>query len=664
MTHKGLGYYMYPCIYGDKIAFVYDYDLWCVDVSGGAAQRLTCGMGRVSYPAIDSSGNNIAFSSEDEGHVEIYTIPINSGQPFRVTYLGEDSQVVGWTKSNEIIFSSTKGQAFSRISSLYKIPHQGGIATPLNLGPSRFISYAPDHKASVMQRRGYREYGYWKQYRGGTAGQILIDKTGNSDYELLIKCKGDMARPLWINDRIYFVSDHEGVGNLYSCKADGSDLRAETKHKDFYVRNQSTDGKNIVYQCGGDIFVFNPQYQASTKVDIKCHSSMAQKARKFVNGNNYLHDYDLHKKNTHTLLTARGKGLMLANTTGPVHQFGRDIKGRLRFASWLFCGEKFVAIHDEPGEDVIEMFTAKDCSRYRQVSLKQKLGRVIDLRASPTKPELVVLNHAQELIHVNLKEDSSKVIDQGKLGFINGYDISPDGNWVVYSCPISINLWAIKLYDIKNGKTHQITEPVLRDVDPQFDKSGKYIFFKSYREFEPSWDQMHFELSFQKGSRPYLILLDANDKNPFIMEPSSLEEIEKKEEDKSDKKTKKKKKEEEATKVDLDGVKQRVIAFPIANGKYSDIQGIKGKAFFLVHIENHNPEEEDDDESGSGSLLQYYDFEDKKVCSFANDIIDYTVSTDGTHLTYINSEMDIRVVKTDTKPEFPETTPAHKQRVD
>lgn len=48
---------------------------------------------------------------------------------------------------------------------------------------------------------------------------------------------------------IAFLSDHQGVGNLYSCLTDGTDLRRHTDHDAFYARHASSDGTRVVYQC-------------------------------------------------------------------------------------------------------------------------------------------------------------------------------------------------------------------------------------------------------------------------------------------------------------------------------------------------------------------------------------------------------------------------------
>ena len=62
---------------------------------------------------------------------------------------------------------------------------------------------------------------------------------------------------MWIGDRIYFLADHEGIGNIYSCALDGSDVRRHTNENEYYVRFPSTDGKRIVYSAGAEIGLYD-----------------------------------------------------------------------------------------------------------------------------------------------------------------------------------------------------------------------------------------------------------------------------------------------------------------------------------------------------------------------------------------------------------------------
>ena len=69
---------------------------------------------------------------------------------------------------------------------------------------------------------------------------------------------GNVTSPMWIGGRVWFLGDGDGVGNLYSCRPDGSELRRHTDHEAFYARHAQTDGRRIVYQCGAKIRLFDP----------------------------------------------------------------------------------------------------------------------------------------------------------------------------------------------------------------------------------------------------------------------------------------------------------------------------------------------------------------------------------------------------------------------
>ena len=60
-----------------------------------------------------------------------------------------------------------------------------------------------------------------------------------------------------IGGRLFFLSDHEGTGNIYSAALDGSDIARHTDHDGMYVRNPSTDGQRIVYHMAGDIWILD-----------------------------------------------------------------------------------------------------------------------------------------------------------------------------------------------------------------------------------------------------------------------------------------------------------------------------------------------------------------------------------------------------------------------
>ena len=643
------GYYRNPILWGQKIVFVADDDLWVVPVEGGKAERLTSGIGEVNDPAFSPDGKWIAFTGTYEGHTEAYVIPADGGEAKRLTYISEGSTVVDWASKNTVIFSSAKNDPFLRLRSLYTVELDTGRVEKMPCGPANFISLNPEGKGSVLQRHGYG-YVSWKRYRGGTTGELWIDITGNGKFTVLITLEGNLLRPLWVGNRIYFLSDHEGHGNVYSCTPQGTDLQRHTSHEDYFVRGLNHDGKQFVYTAGGTLYTFSPQTGASKKLSIEFRSSFTQRARKFVNPAPYLSTYALDKKGERVAVVTRGRPFSFANWEGGVEQYGERDGVRYKSIEWLHDQKRLVILSDREGKDILEVHDA-DPLKNPKLLKKLDMGRVVSIVPSPVQDTIALVNHRNELFHINLKTEKAHLIDKATIGMMGRPSWSPDGKWIVYDFPLNQQLRAIKLCQVKTFDTHVITQPVLQDFSPCFDEQGKYIYFLSCRTYSPYPDNLQFEMGFPKGVKPCLILLQDILTSPFIP-------LLKVEEEKKDKKGSKK--EEEKSKdivIDLKGIEKRILEFPVAEGNYLAIAGIPGKVLYLARP-SHTAPKGDEDGSQSQNTLECYDFAMQKGDVLVHNVSSFTVSGNGQWLCYYSSQK-LRVIKAGEKPQ--ETDPSYRK---
>ena len=162
------GYYHNPTLFGDRIVFVCEDDLWEVSTEGGMARRLTANPGRVLNAAFSPDGESLAFTGRDEGTDEVYVMPAVGGPAERLTYLGANTQVVGWTSGGDIVFASNAGAPFSRLFRLYAVPATGGEPAELPTGPASSLSYGPD--GGLVIARNTTDLARWKRYRGRADG--------------------------------------------------------------------------------------------------------------------------------------------------------------------------------------------------------------------------------------------------------------------------------------------------------------------------------------------------------------------------------------------------------------------------------------------------------------------------------------------------------------
>jgi len=608
-------------------------------------------------------------------------MPAAGGRPARLTYLGGSlCQTVGWTADGKILFANNAGQPFPALLYLHTVDTQGSPPERLNIGPARALTFGPDGRRVIGRNTG--DPAQWKRYRGGTAGQVWIDQESDGDFRPLVQLRGNLTSPMWLGGRIYFLSDHEGVGNLYSCLPSGAELRRHTDHADFYARNASSDGERIVYHAGADLYLYDPVGDHGALIPVEFHSPQTQRSRKFVDAGKYLDDWSLHPKGQALAITARGHLFTFANWEGAVLPHGEPPEAgvRYRLVDWLNPagrgasgdGQRLIAVTDAGGEETFVILHA-DGSREPERLADLDIGRPIALAVNPKKDQIAFSNHRYEIIFLDLATRELRVIDRGKSDYITSFDWSPDGAWVAYSISVSLQVTVLKLWKAETQEIFPLTRPVLRDVSPAFDPEGKYLYFLSYRHFDPVYDNLHFDLNFPRGVKPYLITLQKDTPSPFVPLPKLEDEKEDKPESAGEPEAKaagsaepggqaapkdgpsaeksEKGKEEKPFRIDVEGIEDRIVAFPVDEGRYGRVLGLKeGKVLYSRYpVEGALNQSWLPGTPPAKGALYLYNFEEQKEEFFLGGITDFYLSRDYVMLIYRAGE-HLRVFKAGEKP--------------
>lgn len=628
------GYYRYPNVHKETIVFVCENDLWKSSIKGGEAIRITNTKGENLHPIISPDGKKIVYASSSEGQPEIFTLDLNGGTPHRLTFLGARCLPVGWSPdSNSIYFVSNFESPFEVFP--YQISKNGGEPIKLPFGPCTKLSIEKD---AIAIGRHAGDPARWKRYKGGTAGEFWLRPNAKAQFKkILDHIKGNVTCPLLIKNRLYFLSDHEGIGNLYSCDYSGKTLKKHTDHKEYYARNATTDREHIVYHAGGDLYKYHIATEKSAKITIRSSTTRETTNRKFIKASHYLQDVALNCTGTHLSITTRGKLFSFANWNGPVIQHGKIDGVRYRQPTWLKDGKSIIAISDEKnGEDRPILFQrGKNAG---ELFANCVLGRVHNIVANPKQMKVVITNHRNELLLLDTNTKKLKVLDKSNLERIGRPAWSPDGVWVAYPFKDSKTTQIIRIVNTQNGQIENITKAVLSDDEPVFDPDGKYLYFISNREFNPTYDSVLFDLSFHHSQKIYAIVLQKNEKSPFDLPPQAPSGD--KDEDKKKPSSKKNKK----IKIDFQNITERLVEFPFKSGSYSNLQVTDKKIMFLSESEKSKNDEEQD-----GLFeLRAYDLEKQsgEILSFALDDYELGLSAEDMVVAMGN---DIRVVKAGEK---------------
>ena len=649
-----LGYYRYATIAHDAVVFVCEDDLWRVPLAGGIARRLTTSTGDVALPRLSPDGSHLAYVAREEGHPEVYVMPAAGGAARRLTFLGSDSCAVsGWTPDGAyVLFCSDAAAPFARETHAFRVPAAGGEAEPLRLGHARSIAQHPDGRYAIG--RNSDDPARWKRYRGGTAGDLWIDG-GDGTFRRLVTVAGNPVWPMWVGERVVFLSDHEGVGNLYSVAADGSDLRRHTHETEYFVRYPSTDGRRVVYTAGAAVYVLDPATDTVTALEIQTPSSEAQAARRFVEISESIEHFAPAPDGTALALVSRGAAFTMPLWEEAALAHGEGSRVRYRLVEWLHDGKRFVCVSDAGGTERLEIRDAFGDGP-PLATLDLDLGRVVELAASPVADVVAVSNHRHELLVVDLGEGRARTLDRSPASLVRDLAFSPDGRWLAYACAVAPDAALsanpdtsiVRVAKVKSGAVHDVTPLLRTDRAPAWDPEGKYLYFISTRDFNPVYDALQFDLSFPQASRPFLVTLRDDVPNPFVPKPAPIHRDAKDRDDDEDAKDGKPPRIE----IDFEGIAGRILGFPVDEGRYEQIAAARGRAIFtLFALRGIKPEGATwDDDGDTGSLLAY-DFEQQRLGALATDAGDMRLAADRRTLVYTSHE---RLRAIDALGELPE----------
>lgn len=625
------GYYRYPSISRDLVAFICEDDVWSVPATGGDAVRLTVSFGSCSFARLSPDGNWIAFVSTDEGNPELYVMPSHGGQPQRLTFLGANLlQAIGWSDDSEAIHFIANPTAWDEVVTRpFTVAREGGEAREWHLGHARSASVGPQNRL-VVGRNAF-DPARWKRYRGGTAGEVWVQDEHGDTFSRLPLPDGNPCWPMWIGERIFFLADHEGIGNIYSCAPDGSDVRRHTNEGEYYARFPSSDGRRIVYTAGAEIKVYDTSAGNVFTLDIATRSAAPQSVRRFENASESLERFVPSPDGTQVAFDSRGQAFTMPLFEGAVIRHGEGSRARSRLIDWMHDGERFAYVTDTSGYEQIAIGRADESAEPKLVTTGD-IGRIVDMACSPCDDTIAFTNHRHELCALDASDGSVRVLDTCPTARIEDLAFSPDGRYLAYVWSPAEGTSIVRIVKIRSGKIHDVTSPLRQDRSPAWDPDGKYLYFISTRDFNPVYDALQFDLSFPQASRPFVVTLRKDVPSPFVPRPKPVHHDHHHGKDHAnDKKPPK----HEDIEIDFDGITGRVLAFPVDEGDYREIVAAPQRALYtLFAVKGIKPTKREDQSHDDRGTLLAYDFEQQRGATLANDVDEIRLGADNRTLIY------------------------------
>ncbi|MFE6333448.1 S41 family peptidase [Streptomyces sp. NPDC057798] len=641
-------YLRYPHPHGELVAFTAEDDVWLAPLDGGRAWRVSADNVPVSLPRISPDGATVAWTSSRDGAPEVHTAPVSGGPSTRLTHWGVRTRVRGWTPDGDVLVTSNRGRASRDRTWAHAVPLDGGPATTLPYGVVGDVALGP-HTVLLSATMGL-EAAHWKRYRGGRAGKLWIDREGQGEFVRLHEdLDGNIEHPVWAGDRIAFLSDHEGVGALYSSLADGSDLRRHTPLDTFYARHAAGDGTRIVYASAGELWLLDDLDGAEPRrLDIRLGGQRTDRRPHPVSAARWFGAAAPDHTARGSAVLVRGALHWVTHRSGPARALAAEPGVRARTPrTFRVDGEEWVVwVTDAEGDDALEFAPATGLApgaTPRRLAAGQ-LGRVLGLAVAPDGSRAAVASHDGRVLLVERETGEVREVDRSEDGDVGGLVFSPDSAWLAWSHPGPSPLSQLRLASTTDLSVTEATPLRFQDYAPAFTQDGKHLAFLSARSFDPVYDEHVFDLAFVAGSRPYLITLAATTPSPFGPQRHGRPF------DAPDKDETPDSEGTPATRIDLEGLADRIVPFPVEAARYTDLRAAKDGLLWLRHpvtgeLGSSRAAPDDPDPK---SELERYDLVQQRVEHLAADADHFEVSGDGKRV-LLWTEGRLKVVPSDRR---------------
>lgn len=632
--------FQHPGVSATRIVFAWAGQIWTVPRDGGAAQRLVAGSGRLSNPVFSPDGSMVAFSGDYDGNTDVYVVPSSGGQPKRLTWHPGNDVVLAWTPDGKRVAFRSPRRSANDPEQMYTVSVEGGPAAEVPLARVEEAAYSADGTHLAYQPN-LQWQPAWKGYRGGQTRTVWIaDLADSSVVRIPQDGNSNDGNPMWIGDRIYFLSDRKGPIALYAYDVRSKGVAAVVANDGIDIASASAGPGAIVYAKPGALFLLDLASGQSRAVPVTIDADLPQLTPRFEKIDPMkIGSAAISPTGQRAVFEAHGDLVTVPVEKGDPRNISRTTAAMERDPAWSPDGKSIAAFSDESGEYALTIRNQNGLGDVRRIQLPPSF--YYKPVWSPDSRKVAFSDKKLNLWYVDVASGKTQLVDTDLNDSpMREFDEawSPDSRWLAYTKLMPNQQHAVFIYSLAASKATQLTDTLSDALYPQFDLGGKYLYFTASTDVGLSAGWLDMSSIGRPQSRSvYAVVLKKGEPSPVPLQSDEEKVADEKKPDapadaaekKGDAKKDEKKPEAVEVKIDFDGIGQRIVALPIPAKNYGSlVAGKKGELFLaelpVVNLSDGPPTFD----------VSRFDLEKRKVEPLLKGASQFVVSANGEKMLY------------------------------
>lgn len=646
-----------PTLSDSHIAFTYGADLWTVPRSGGVATRVTSTPAVESDPHFSPDGRWIAFSSNRSGSTAVYVVPTEGGAPTRLTWYPAAAFARGWTRDgSRVLYSSGRGTAPTSYERLWTVTATGG---PSELVPAPWGfdgDYAPDGRRMIVDRMSRWDV-EWRSYRGGQNTPLVILDVGDlSEVRLPNEERTTDIQPLWMGDKIYFLSDRDWAMNVWSYDPATEALARLTRFDDAEAKWLSGRDGTLALEQDGYIHLLDAESGALSRVDITVRGDFPWAETRWEDVTPRATNASLSPTGQRVLVEARGEVFTAPVENGDSRNLTRSSGVADRLPVWSPDGGHIAWFSDDGSGYELVIADQMGADEPRRIDIGESV-MAWDASWSPDGRSIAFVDDDVRVRVVDVESGTIRTADAGGSNLERGAMSlvwSPDSKWLAYSKTFSNMFSRIVAWSAETGVATALTDPMAHALAPAWDRAGRYLYFVASTNYALSsgWANTS-SIGESTTFTPYLMVLRADDETPFLPQSDEEEVTEgnggdesarggagsadeggRDEGDGDESGDDADDDDDDSVRIDFDGIERRILALPMpAAGYRATYAGPAGTVFIA-----------------NGATLHKFSVDDREASVFTEGVFSVAISADAQKMLFRRGS-NWHVVGTERAPE-------------
>ena len=477
-----------PHIANGLIAFSYHGDIWIANVDGTDPRRLTSNIARDIAPRFSPDGQWVAFTSNRFGNDDVFLVSISGGEPTQLTFHSGNDVVAGWTPDGEHVMFSTSRGTHPFYSPMYTVPRAGGVPVPMEMDQARNAMINQAGTLVAFNRKPLSTTR--KEYKGNRTTNIFVQDLRTKGITQLtdtniqeFRNHTNDAIPMWgVDGLIYFVSERDGVFNIWSISAEGGDPLQVTRHTEGGVKypSISPDGSTIIYTNDHDLWTLAVPDGQPRSVTVDLSFDPTTNLVEWIDIENRAEGMSPSPDGRFLAVDSRGEVFIVPTDAGVGEktQVTRS-PWRDRYQQYSVDGQYLAYVSDESGEEELWLYNVAEGSHRKLTTHESQKTR--DFVWSPDGSR-IAFEAANRLFEVDVASGGTTELAYNQERGYNLSQYSPDGEWLLYDRRDENLGWQVYLFEISGRREYDLTQHPFRNYGGTLTPDGKTLVFLSRRD--------------------------------------------------------------------------------------------------------------------------------------------------------------------------------------